>query len=383
MITGHGGNVQVLAQQHRCSIDEITDMSSNINPLGPPDGLEQFISANIHLIRSLPQPDAMDMVEAFSRYYKVPADRVIGGNGTTWFIYTLPAALKSKKVLIVGPTYADYRDGCIMNNVPFEFCMSDKEHMFQPDINKISEMAKNSDTVIICNPNNPTGSLIPLNSIIELLQRHPETYFVIDESYLPFLPDAEEISLVSQRSFPNLIVLSSMSKIFRIPGLRTGYLCADPAIIEKFMRYYQPWSVNALSQAAIIHILENSEEIAPFLDMTRSFVQEEKKIFENALNGFNDPYNCAISSHSSHSSHSSYGCSGLKLYPAHTYFILAELTGNIKSHELCRRLGDHKILIRDCENFHGLSDRFVRFSLRDRHSNMTLVSILKNIVGGN
>lgn len=369
MITGHGGNVQALAQQHNCSIDEITDMSSNINPLGPPDGLEEFIAANIHLIRSLPQPDAMDMVGAFSRYYKVPVNRIIGGNGTTWFIYTLPAALKSKKVLIAGPTYADYRDGCIMNNVPFEFCMADQEHQFQPDINKISEMAENADTVIICNPNNPTGALIPANTIIELLKYHPATYFVIDESYLPFVEDAEKISLVSRTEFPNLIVLSSMSKIFRIPGLRTGYLCADPDVIKKFLRYYQPWSVNALSQAAIIHILEHPEKIDPFLDMTRDFVRTEKKMFEDTLNGY------ATSSAEFRNT--------INLYPAHTYFLLAGLTGNIKSHELCRRLAEHKILIRDCANFDGLSDRFVRFSLRDRDTNMKLARLLKGIVTGN
>ncbi|MBF0203626.1 MAG: pyridoxal phosphate-dependent class II aminotransferase [Desulfamplus sp.] len=357
MIKGHGGNVQALAAQHDCSIDEITDMSSNINPLGPPEGLEEFIAANIHLVRALPQPDAMDMVMAFSRYYKVPAGRVMGGNGTTWFIYTLPIALKSRKVLIVGPTYADYRDSCIMNNVPFEFCMADKEHLFQPDINKISEMAKSSDTVIICNPNNPTGSLIPVNTIIELLKHHSSTYFVIDESYLPFLADAEKTTLVAKTSFPNLIVLSSMSKIFRIPGLRTGYLCAYPEVIEKFMKYYQPWSVNALSQAATIHILENPEKTNPFLEMTRAFVKMEKKVFEDAVND----------------------CIELKLYPSQTYFLLAQLTGKMKSNDVCGLAGEHKILIRDCANFYGLSDRFVRFSLRDRETNMKLVRILKNI----
>jgi len=358
MITGHRGNVQALAEMHSCSIDEITDMSSNINPLGPPEGLEDFISDNIHLIRSLPQPDAMDMVEAFSRYHRVPSNRVMGGNGTTWFIYTLPAALKSKKVLISGPTYSDYRDSCIMNHIPFEFCMADEKDLFKPDINRISAMAENADTVIICNPNNPTGSLIPVNHIIELLRYHPKKYFVIDESYLPFLADADKITLVSETSFPNLIVLSSMSKIFRIPGLRTGYLCADPGVIEKVMRYYQPWSVNALSQAATIHILENPEQINPFLEMTRSFVQIEKKIFEDALNG----------------------CAGVTLYPAHTYFLLARINAKIKSHEVCRLVGEKRILIRDCANFHGLSDRFVRFSLRERETNMQLARILKDLI---
>ncbi len=365
MIKGHGGNVQALAKMHNCSIDEIIDMSSNINPLGPPEGLEKFIAANIHLIRSLPQPDAADMVESFSRYYNVPLERVIAANGTTWFIYTLPAAIQSKNVLIVGPTYSDYQDGCIMNKVNFEFCMSDAANMFKPDISRISDMAKHSDTVIICNPNNPTGAIIPTDKIIELLKTHTKTYFIIDESYLPFLPDAEKRSLISETRFPNLIVLSSMSKIFRIPGLRTGYLSAAPDIVENLMQYYQPWSVNALSQAATSHIFKNPESIRPFLQMTRSFVQTEKKLFQDAIGDGSNPKNL---------------CIRLKLYPASTYFLLAEITGSMTSDELCTKVGEHKILIRNCANFKGLSNRFVRFSLRDRDTNLKLAEILTKIL---
>ncbi|SLM31759.1 putative histidinol-phosphate/aromatic aminotransferase and cobyric acid decarboxylase [Desulfamplus magnetovallimortis] len=406
MITGHGGNVQDLAKQNHCSIDEIIDMSSNINPLGPPEGVEAFIANNIAAVRSLPQPDARDMVTAFSKVYDIPFNRVIGGNGTTWFIYTLPLALGSKGVLIAGPTYADYRDGCKMHHVPLDFLMADESNMFKPDIEALSRRiarsrgaAKNTgdssidasigtsigaskesltssdtlnhkntqlhshakehkiDTVFICNPNNPTGALIQHDDLISLLKEHPDVFFIIDESYLPFVIDAENISLVSETRYPNLIVLSSMSKIFRIPGLRTGFLCADPSVTEQIMTFYQPWSVNALAQAAVLHILENSALIAPFLETTRRFVQQEKQLFTDSLNAV----------------------AGLELdiYPGETYFLLAKLTGTLKSHELCDELGRHKILIRDCANFDGLSDSFVRFSLRDRDSNQKLADILK------
>jgi len=358
MITGHGGNVQALAQRNGCTLDEIIDMSSNINPLGPPEGVEAFIIENIHKIRSLPQADALDMVNAFSAYYQVDAGRVMGGNGTTWFIYTLPQALSWKRVLIAGPTYADYRDGCIMHGAAYSFCMSSSENAFELDFSKIASMAPEVDAVILCNPNNPTGTLSPVDEIISLVKAHPDTWVVVDESYLPFVKDAEKISLVSETRFPNLIVLSSMSKIFRIPGLRTGYLCADPGVIEKLMGFYQPWSVNALSQSAIVHILENSEQINPFMETTRQFVMEEKQIFEEAMAGID----------------------AVKLYPSATYFMLAELLGGMNSVEVCRKVGDERILIRDCANFHGLSDRFVRFSLRDRATNLQLAQIMKGIV---
>lgn len=357
MITGHGGNVHALAERNGCSIDEITDMSSNINPLGPPEGLEAFIASNVGLIRALPQPDAGDMVNAFSAYHDIDPVRITGGNGTTWFIYNIPVALESERVLIVGPTYSDYMDACIMHKVHCDFFLSDKKDLFQPDVDKISAMASEFDTVIICNPNNPTGALIPIHEIRELLKTHPDTFFVIDESYLPFIDDAEERTLVGETRFPNLIVLSSMSKIFRIPGLRTGYLCAAPGIIEKFMAYYQPWSVNALAQAAIVHILTHPGAMAPFMENTRTFIRNEKAfVHENLRNA-----------------------AAVKLYPSETCFIIAELTGSTSSSGACRMAGDERILIRDCSNFHGLSDRFIRFSLRERQTNLKLTEILNSI----
>ncbi len=360
MIIGHGGNVDALADRLGCSVDSITDMSSNLNPLGPPKGLEAFIAGNVTKIRSLPQADAAGMVRAFGCYYGIDPKRVMAANGTTWFIYTLPAALNSKKVLIAGPTYSDYRDGCIMQNRAYGYLMATPESRFQPDLNRLSELLGENlgyDTVILCNPNNPTGAMVKKEAILALVEAHPSVHFVIDESYLPFVAEAEAMTLTGEVRFPNLIVLSSMSKIFRIPGLRTGFICADPPIIEKFYSCYQPWSVNALAQAAVVHILENRSVIEPFVKKTRAFIREERTVFEDAIGDL----------------------SGLKLFRSKTYYLLAELKAGLASHALCRRVGDGKILIRDCANFEGLSDRFVRFSLKTRDQNLRLAGLLNEI----
>ncbi len=244
MITGHGGNVQALARKLGCHVDEVTDMSSNLNPLGPPDGLEEFLIENITLIRSLFPADANLIVKSFCSYYGVRADRVIAGNKTTWLINTLPHALNTKQMLIMGPTYSDYKDACRMHGAAFSFCMATPDNRFAPDIDLLSSLLSNSgekiDTIVICNPNNPTGTFIQKTTILDLLDRHPGVFFVVDESYLPFVDNADEISLVSEIRFANLIVLSSMSKIFCMPGLRTGFVCASPAVIDRFMAYTSP-----------------------------------------------------------------------------------------------------------------------------------------------
>ena len=357
MITGHGGNVNALAERLGCSMDDIIDMSSNLNPLGPPPGLEAFLTENMGKIRSLPQADAREMVNAFSRRYNVDGGRVIAGNGTTWFLYTLPLALKTRKMLILGPTYSDYRDGCAMHNVPYDYAMATADTGFAPDLDGVARMLATGafDTMVICNPNNPTGAMVAKEAILGLVREHPQVRFVVDESYLPFVDHGETISLVSEAGFPNLMVLSSMSKIFRIPGLRTGFLCADPKVIDRFMHYYQPWSVNALAQAAVIHLLDNKSGTDAFTLETRAFVATEKALFKQSIAD----------------------CPGIRLFPSNAYFLLAGLEPSMGAEALCHRMGDERILIRDCTNFDGLTSRFVRFSLKTRDINTKLALALQ------
>lgn len=354
MIQGHGGNKKALANTLGCPMEEIIDMSSNLNPLGPPKNLQAWIMEKLSAIESLPEPDAASMCQGFARYHGIDPREVMAGNGTTWFIYTIPQALKAGRVVIAGPTYSDYQDGCAMHGIEYVHCLARKEENFQWDMGRLSELSDKADLVFICNPNNPTGTLIPRQVIISLLKKHPATCFVVDESYLPFVENAGDFSLVSQTQYPNLMVLSSMSKIFTIPGLRTGFCSGHSALVEKVRAYYQPWSVNSLAQEVIIHIFDNPGKIQPFYTQTQAYIQEEKQVFFQALEKV----------------------PGIRLFEAPTYFILAELA-HLTAPEFCDRVGRDKILIRDCSNFHGLSDRFVRFSLKTREINLALAQSIE------
>ena len=358
MIHGHGGNRQQLADRIGCNPEEIIDMSANLNPLGPPQRIHTFILENIHLIHALPEPDAAGMSKGFADYYGIDPGCVIPGNGTTFFIYTLPLALGAKKALILGPTYADYKDGCAVHQVKTCHCLTLAENNFVPDLDQLSASAEQADLVFICNPNNPTGTLINKQDLETLIRRHPDTCFVVDESYLPFVPEAEEFSLVTHTHLPNLVVLSSMSKIFRIPGLRTGFLTGAKTLIRKVMAHYQPWSVNALAQAVIKDIYDHPGDIFPFYRQTREFIVKERRNFVQALAETD----------------------GIRLFDAPVYFVLAQVD-KISAAQLCRRVGDDRFLIRDCSNFKGLSDRFVRFSLKTNEINLALAQSIQRAMG--
>jgi len=346
MLKGHGGNIYDLAQQLGCHPSEIVDMSSNMNPLGPPPDLVAFLKKNINTMATLPEVDANRTVNAFAGRYHIDPERVIAGNGTTQFIYSIPRVLETKKVLIFGPTYADYADACDMHHIPYDYSISDESMAFEHDIEAAAQQIQGYDTVFICNPNNPTGNIIPGADLEQLCKSHADANFVIDESYLTFVDGSNKQSMI-RSMLPNVMVLNSLSKFFTIPGLRIGFLISSPVIIKKFKTYLLPWSVNSLAQMAVQYLMKQTAEVQTFIENTVTFIAQERDIlFET----FKDS-------------------SFIKLFPSTTSFILARLYGNLTADGLGSHLAQDRILIRNCSNFRGLSDRFVRFSLKTSEIN--------------
>lgn len=359
MIQGHGGNIYEIARQFNCRPSEILDMSSNINPLGPPPGLLQFLEANLDAITRLPEVDAGLTVKRFGSFIGVDSDRILAGNGTTQFIYALPQMLDTRNALIVGPTYSDYGDACRLQGIPHTFHMADESRGFNPAIEQIDQALEKVDTVFICNPNNPTGALIPADTLRNLCRGHSEKLFIIDESYLDFVSNAENETMVNA-GLDNVIVLHSVSKIFKIPGLRTGFITACGDRIEIFRPHLLPWSTNSLAQLAIEYLANHKDLIQSFINETRHYIRSQKQQFYNAIG--ND--------------------GRFKLFKSRAPFILIKLRGGLSANDAWQRLAQEKILIRRCANIQGLSDRFIRISLKTHDDNRLLASRLLAISSG-
>jgi threonine-phosphate decarboxylase len=346
MLKGHGGNIYDLAQELGCHPSEIVDMSSNMNPLGPAPDLVAFLQENMTTIAKLPEVDANRTVNAFAGRYRIDPERVIAGNGTTQFIYSIPRILETKKALIFGPTYADYADACAMHHIPYDYSTSDESVSFDHDISAAAQQIRGYDTVFICNPNNPTGNIIPAADLEQLCRSHADTNFVIDESYLMFVDGSDRQSMM-RSTLSNIMVLNSLSKFFTIPGLRIGFLISSPVNIKKFKAYLLPWSVNSLAQMAVQYLMEQTAQVEEFIKNTITFIAREKDILYETFKISSD----------------------IKIFPSTTSFILARLYGNLTADVLGNHLAQDRILIRNCSNFYGLSDRFVRFSLKTTEVN--------------
>jgi len=361
MIQGHGGNVAALAEQLGCPVEAIVDMSSNINPLGTMPGLIPHLQDRLDRIRVLPEVDGRSAVRAIATLLGVAEERVLAGAGTTQFIYLACKALGSERVLIVGPTYADYTDGCRVHDIEPEYFLAQAATGFAPELERLAAALTGIDTVFLCNPNNPTGQRIAHSDLMALCQSHPRTRFVIDESYLPFVSLGQDgrDGGMCQCGLDNVIVLWSVSKIFGMPGLRAGFLVAHPSVVERFRRYMQPWCVNSLAQEAVAFLGDQPAAVRAFLDQTHAFLASEGQRFLAGL-----------------------GASRLTLYPSATSYFLLGLPPDLTATAVCAALARERFLIRNCANFHGLDEGFIRVALKDAATNTAVVRHLLAATSG-
>jgi threonine-phosphate decarboxylase len=348
MIQGHGGDIYAAARRLGCRPEDIVDMSSNINPLGMPPGLGAYLRDRLDAVGVLPEADGRSAAKHMAGILGVDDRRVLAGNGTTHFIYTVCPALAARKVLIVGPTYADYADACSMHGIQPQYFLTREAKRFDVRLDLLDQAVHGMDTAFICNPNNPTGRLIPRDGLMQLCRENPGTRFIIDESYLPFVPDGPSLSMCGSE-LENVSVLWSISKIFGLPGIRAGFLIAAEATVARFQRLMQPWSLNSLAQAAVAFLGDHREIVAEFINRTCAFLQHERRRFGEELTGE--------------------AC--LDIFGSRTSYLLMALPAGWIAGDVCRAMAQKRILIRDCGNFHGLSDRFVRVALKDPRTNRT------------
>ena len=357
MIKGHGGNIYELAREQGCAVDEITDMSSNVNPMGTLPSLTAHLGQKLAAIESLPEADAGTISKLFAEHCGVQREHVAPGNGSTQLLYALPRALDTRNALIVGPTYADYASACLQQGVTPDYLLAAEDDHFRVDLKRLSSAAPNYDTVFICNPNNPIGNMLPPETLAQIFAAAPDTVFLVDESYLPFAQEGR-LSHETYGDLPNVVRMTSMSKIFKIPGLRIGFAIAQSDIIARLQRFAMPWSVNSLACEAVAYILQNESAADAFVEETQTFLVQERNRILTRYTG--NPH--------------------IHWYPSCTSFMLARLKGPHQASQVRAELARHLILIRDCSNFMGLSDRHIRVSLKSTTENQRFIDLLADLL---
>ena len=349
----HGGDILSMAKRLGCGVGDLTDLSSNLTPLGMPPGLREALVERLPEISFLPESGSETLVHLFAGKYGCSPQQVLAGNGTTEFIYAVPESVQSRRALIVAPTYGDYQTASEWAGLTVDFFTLRADEDFVLDLNRLSARLTGGELVFLCNPNNPTGMVVPNRALMDFILAHPASEFLIDESYLPFV---DEPSLAGFPLPANLFLLCSSSKIYGIPGLRLGFLVASEEKMARFAARRKPWGVNRMAQVAGEYLLTHGDgyvqEVRDFIDRTRpGFVARLAAL------------------------------PGVRVMPGAANFILCRLDGPMTAAQLREGMLRQRIMIRDCGNFTGLDGHYFRVSLQEGGRNELCLVALAGILG--
>lgn len=344
----HGGNI--LAEAKRLGIDagDLIDMSSNLTPLGVVPGLKEVYLKGFSEIGCLPDASSHGLRESFCQKHHCSMDEVIAGNGTTEFIYDLAIKLASAKVMIVNPTYSDYKLGCEYGKIEWQsFSLQPPE--FQLSLDGLNLELHGEELVFICNPNNPTGTMVDVESLYEFIKRRSDVVFVVDESYLPF---TDHPSLITYPRLANLFILCSSSKIYGIPGLRLGFMVASAERLLPFLATQKPWVVNRPAQLCGEFLLRCGDE---YVKDVVEYIDLVKPYFVKGLSAI----------------------AGLEPVAGVANFVLCHVTTSKDVSALKADMLKHRIMIRDCNSFDAMPDQYFRISLQTEEKNSKCLQALR------
>lgn len=344
----HGGNLAALAERAGKSVSEILDFSANINPLGMPAWVPGMVAELVPALVHYPDPEARRLVRAAATRYGCAPESVITGNGSAEIMTWLPRTLGCRRAVIPVPSYADYERAAVSAACEIVRWELREDDGFTVPVESLSAILRHGDLVFLGHPNNPTGRACVTSDLRRLALAHPRTWFVVDEAFGDFVADFE--SLVQDRP-ANVIVLLSLTKMFAMPGLRVGCAVAEPEVVAAFRAVQPYWSVSTLADFVGAAALADLE----FIRKSRELVGRERAALAAQLQEI----------------------PGLQVYPGEANFLLVRLTGVMSSGRLAERmLLEHGIAVRDCANFSGLDERFVRVAVRCGAENRRLVQAL-------
>lgn len=356
MLKGHGGDINRLCSRYGLNPDEIIDFSASINPLGCPEAVRRAITERFDDIRNYPDSECSSLRKAIADKVSCNESNIIVGNGSNELFYLIPRALKPKQGILLQPTFSEFKDALSNANVEVVEIVNDDGRF--PIVNtNLSSLKHIADgMVFLCNPNNPTGQLTLKEDILELVNGNSNRLIVVDEAFMDFVDDDEKYSVIKEApKIDNLIVVRSLTKFYGFPGLRLGYLVATESIVNNLMQYKEPWTVNTFAQIAG-QVAINDDT---FAINTREYVSREKTFLYDGLSRIN----------------------GIRPFRPSVNFILVKIhNAEITSSQIQDFLIKDKIIIRDCSNFIGLSEKYFRVAVKTREENQKLLSALKLVM---
>lgn len=351
------------------------DFSVNINPVVTPQSVIEAMHAALESTDKYPERQSESLTAELAKTLQVDENSVFIGNGSSELFMAVANAFSPCKIIIPVPSFYGYEYAAAAGENDVYYVELSKEddfaftqkfvHELKDRITEIigsgseeagneSEAGKNSGghgcLLYLANPNNPTGRTIESGLLTEILTfcKAKDITVVLDECFYEF---TNENKSMFQRidEFPNLIVISSFTKTFSIPGIRLGYLaCSDENTIKRIRRKLPEWNVSSIAQAAGIACLKHPEHMIK----SAEYLKGEREYLEKNLKEL-----------------------GIKVFGSDANFLLINSEKPLYEELLKRGIG-----IRDASNFRGLKKGYYRIAVKSHEENELFIRVLKEIL---
>ena len=330
-----------------------------VNPYFPTPRMKDELRANFDTLLTEYPSGMMVMQLLAGKYFGVRQEYTVVGNGAAELIKSLMEHTEGR-IGVVYPTFEEYPHRLNSEQVVSYF-PDNRDLKYTEDDLMAFFGRKDIATLLLINPDNPSGNFIPKSGLLRLCEwsKAQGVRLIIDESFVDFSDDFEQNSMITNdllEQYPQLVVMKSISKSYGVPGLRLGVMVsADRELTDWVKRDVAIWNINSFAEF-YLQIFGKYEE-----DYKRACYQfiAERNRFEKLLREI--PY--------------------LRVIPSQANYFCMEVTDRFTSAELTERLlADYEIMVKDCNSKNYLQGRnYIRVSVRDTEDNNQLIRALKEL----
>lgn len=338
---------------------QMKDFCYLVNPYFPPEKLVSEIKANFTtLLTEYPSGAAQQSLLA-SKIFNIMPEHIVVGNGAAELISSLAKYVEGK-VAILFPTFNEYPERFTQAEV---VPVPTDEETFAYSADDILQTVKktNAKTVLLINPDNPTGNFLKKDEVLHLCEelKKESAVLIFDESFIDFADKEIRYTLLDEEilnAYPNLIVVKSISKSYGVPGLRLGVLASsDKTYIARIRKTNAIWNINSFGEYFLQIYDKYNKTYAAACDS----IAEERSRFTKKLAGIK----------------------GIFVFPSQANYVLCRIDGKKAADITVSLLEKYNIFIKDLSSKKGFeSGDYIRLAVRDQKDDDVLIAALKDIL---
>jgi threonine-phosphate decarboxylase len=338
---------------------EIIDFCFIANPYYPTPSMLRDLQRNLpNLIKSYPSSNPLMSQKNLAAVLHVNPENLIIGNGATELIVLINTLLIDR-IAVPIPTFGEYIEKLRDQRDAELFPLDSQSHyeLHLPDY-LLWARQRGVKALLVINPGNPTGQMIPLEEMVDFLRQTSDfELVVVDESFIDFAGDPIPSVLSVADRFSNLLIVRSMSKHCGVPGLRLGYCYSGNLyLLNRLRRFLPTWNLNTLAQY-FLSLLPSTD--GDYHQARKHLIADVRWLY-GALQAI----------------------PGIEVYPTGANFVLCKVVNSgLTAAELqARLLNEHRMYVRDCSNKVGMDRFHIRVASQGRDKDARLVEALRALI---